>query len=114
MIRAVEICDTYGDGRWLRRWSLVVGHARCVADAYEVAATDPAVLGAQVAANAEVRAAMAAVEAYEAALATATQDEPPVGDPAREAWSAARAAVAAADPDTVALHQARHPDATTG
>lgn len=121
MIHSCEIVDTYHDGRWLRRWSLVAGRARCLDDAYEVAVTAPAVLDAQRAANALVRDTLAAVEAYEAALALVRLEEPPfeiVGsddggatvanpNPAWAAWDAARRAVAVAAPDTVALHGQR-------
>lgn len=107
MIRSRDILDDYAGGRFLRRWSIVDGYARCVEDAYAVAATDPAVLDAQRAINADVRAAIAAVERYEDALALAGQAEPPPADPTHADWLAAAAAVAAADPDTLALHRVR-------
>jgi len=113
MIRAFEIAGSYGDGEYLRRWSLVGGRARCIDDAYAVADTDPAVLDAQRAVNDEVRLRLGMVEDYEAALALAAAEEPPAEvdgqpNPAWAAWDAAAAAVAAADPDTLALHAQRH------
>ena len=111
MIRSTEIIDTYADGRYLRRWSIVDGRARCLDDAYSMADTDPAVRDAQLAANAAVRTAIAAVEAYEAALALAGQEEPPAHDPARADWESAVAVAAAADSATVALHLARSGEA---
>lgn len=111
MIRSIEIMDTYADGRYLRRWSIVDGRARCLDDAHPMADTDPAVRDAQLAANAAVRTAIAAVEAYEAALALAGQEEPPAHDPARADWESAVAVAAAADSATVALHLARSGEA---
>lgn len=116
MIRSTDITDFYEDGRYLRRWSLVGGRARCVDDAYVVAATDGTLLAAQLTANAGLRATLAAVEAYEAALILAAQDEPPptvedddgpLANPAWEAWSAAVALVGAADADTIGLADLR-------
>jgi len=116
MIRSHDITDLYGDGRYLRRWSLVEGRARCVEDAYVVALTDGATLAAQLTVNAELRAALTAVEAYEAALILAGRDEPaatiegedgPVANPAWEEWTAAGVLVATADPATVELHAQR-------
>ena len=123
MKRADEIADTYGDGEWLRRWTLAEDGARCRDDAFHLPSTAPAQLAAQRAANAGVRAALAAVEAYEAALAVAQGDEPPADcavlsengivtapNPAWIAWAAARRAVAAATSEVIALHRRRQSD----
>lgn len=116
MIRSTEITDTYADGRYLRRWSIVEGHALCVEDAYDTTAAEQAVLDAQIAANAEVRTTIAAIEVYEEAWRIAGQDEPAptidteegmVENPAWAEWNAAMQAVSAADQAIVDLAAVR-------
>ena len=65
MLRSDQLTDTYGDDRYLRRWTIVGGLARCTEDAYPMATTPAAVLDGQRRDNALVRERMAAVEALE-------------------------------------------------
>ncbi len=62
-----EIGDFYGAG-WLRRWVLVDGFPRCIEDAVRPDDVGEEVAAAIIEANAEVRAAVEAVEANEAAI----------------------------------------------
>lgn len=125
MVTADQILpDRYRSGRYLRRWSLVDGYPRCIEDALDTAtATAEEVEGAE-AGNIAVHAAIAPVEAYEAALALTTGRTPPpalpdlIGfdgntctrpNPALDAWNAAQAVIAAVTPETLELVELRRP-----
>lgn len=113
----------YSGGAYLRRWEIVDGHARCPHDAFAVADLTQAEIDAQVAANDAVHAAIAAVEAYEAALRLTAGEEPPatidgydmdgnliaLPNPAYEAWTEAQAIIAHVTPETLELHLVRNP-----
>lgn len=67
-VQSREVDDFYKGGRFLRRWSLVNGHARCLEDAYARDDVPFDIIQDQLAKNAKIRSALAAVEPYEAAL----------------------------------------------
>lgn len=103
----------YGDGRYLRRWSLIGGHPRCILPPLLLAEAAPAEVAAAEAENARLHALASAAEAYEAAVAvTAGRDPPPAlpetedgpaPNPALAAWQAAQATIAGVDAATLAL-----------
>lgn len=125
MVTAVDILpDRYRSGRYLRRWTLVDGFPRCVADALDTATASAADISAAEAGNVAVHDAVAAVEAYEAALAlTAGRTAPPAfagvpvpgggsyapPNPALDAWQAAQAVLGSVTPETLALAALRKP-----
>ena len=78
MIRSHQIEDRYKDGTRLRVWSITdAGQARCLTDGPLVADLTAQEVSDQEAANAAVRASIATVEAYEAAVLLSSQEEPP-------------------------------------
>lgn len=115
--------DTYKQGRFLRRWSLVAGWPTCLDDALDTTTAHPAAIAATEAENARIRAAVEAVEAYEAALLLSARPEPPALIPAppsqpdappsqapnpdHAAWTAARELVSEVAPAVLALHRRR-------
>jgi hypothetical protein len=116
--------DRYREGRYLRRWSLVDGHPRCVLDALDTTTATAEDIAEAEAGNVAVHGAVAAVEAYEAALALTTGREAPPAlasiempdggtyappNPALDAWQAAQAVLAAVTPETMALAELRKP-----
>ena len=123
MIRAIEMLpDLYRSGRYLRRWTLVGGFPRCVEDALDTSTASDAEIEAVRAANVAAHDAIAAVEAYEAALAITTGRAAPEAlpgvrlpdgsvptppNPALDAWTAAQAVLAAVTPETMALAELR-------
>jgi hypothetical protein len=125
MAKSEDIQDRYTNrhGEWLRVWTIcdVSGQAHCVTDASLVADLTAQEVSDQEASNASVRAAIADVEAYEAALKLSAQDEPPatvieyddagdpleVANPAHAEWVAAGDTVAAVSPETLTLAQKR-------
>jgi hypothetical protein len=114
------IDDHYKDTPLLRRWRIVDGFPRCVDDAIP---HDHPTAESVLAANAEVRAQIAAVEAYEAALRLTAGDPPaetlvsadlngdPVEtpNPAFAAYADALALIAVATSETLALAALRSP-----
>lgn len=110
-----DISDTYEKPPLVRQWDLIAGFAQCILDA--IPEHDPGVplaLGR----NAVVRAAIADVEAYEAAARVAEPDEAEartvansdgalVDNPAWVAYDAARAVVVGAGAATLALARIR-------
>jgi hypothetical protein len=125
MVTAVEILpDRYRSGRYLRRWSLVDGYPRCIADALDTATATTEEVDAVEAGNIAVHDAVEAVEAYKAALGLTTgRTAPPalpdligfdgntytLPNPALDAWNAAQAVIAAVTPETLALAELRKP-----
>lgn len=125
MATAVDILpDRYRAGRYLRRWSLVEGFPRCVLDALDTTTATAEDIAEAEAGNVATHAAVAAVEAYEAALALTTGREAPPAlaniqmpdgatyappNPALDAWQAAQAVLAAVTPDTLAMAELRKP-----
>jgi hypothetical protein len=125
MVTALDILpDRYRSGRYLRRWTLVEGFPRCVEDALDTTMASAADISAAEAGNVAVHDAVAAVEAYEAALAlTAGRTPPPAlpsvpmpdgstytpPNPALDAWQAAQAVLGSVTPATVALADIRKP-----
>lgn len=125
MVTADQILpDRYRSARYLRRWSLVDGYPRCVLDALDTTTATAGQIEEAEAGNVAVHAAIAPVEAYDAALALTTgRSAPPalpdlVGfdgntytrpNPALDAWNAAQAVIAAVTPETLALAQMRKP-----
>jgi hypothetical protein len=125
MVTAVDILpDRYRSGRYLRRWTLVDGFPRCVEDALDTATASAADISAAEAGNVAVHDAVAAVEAYEAALALTTGREAPPAlpsvpmpgggsytppNPALDAWEAAQAVLGSVTPETLALAALRKP-----
>ena len=120
----VILPDRYRAGRYLRRWSLVEGFPRCVLDALDTTTATAEDIAEAEAGNVATHAAVAAVEAYEAALALTTGREAPPAlasiqmpdgatyappNPALDAWQAAQAVLAAVTPDTLALAEVRQP-----
>lgn len=67
MLRSNDVVDELPGGALLARWDIVDGHPRCLAGPYSIVDTPTDILEAQRAANAVVRARLAAVEAYEEA-----------------------------------------------
>tara|TARA_R110000751_G_scaffold16347_1_gene51785 strand:- start:1891 stop:2265 length:375 start_codon:yes stop_codon:yes gene_type:complete len=123
MVRCCDIEDYYKGGAFLRRWELVDGFPRCTVDALPVASLDPGDVGDQETANAAVRGALQDLEAYEAALMLASQEEPvrlvtmidgdgtqsDMTNPDWTAWEAARLAVQGVSASTLALYELRGP-----
>jgi hypothetical protein len=125
MVTAVDILpDRYRSGRYLRRWALVDGFPRCVEDALDTTTASAADIVAAEAGNIAVHDAVAAVEAYEAALALTTGREAPPAlasmpvpgggsytppNPALDAWQAAQAVLGSVTPETLALAELRKP-----
>lgn len=122
MIRSEDIQDYYQDGARIRVWSIDdAGQPRCLVDAPLVADLSSQEVSDQEAANASVRASIADVEAYEAALKLSAQDEPPAtvteydeqGEPSEVAnpdhadWVAAGETVANVSAETLELAQKR-------
>ncbi len=115
MLRAEDMEDRYREGSLVRRWSIVAGQPRCVLAPLDVAVATDAEIAAAETGNALARAAIAALDAYEAALEIASQPEPPEYlpgedapvNPAHAAWLVAVATVGAASAETLALHAAR-------
>lgn len=68
--------DIYNGGRYLLRWTLVDGYPRCVETALYLADADEGEIAQALAANRAVRAAVTAVESYEAAQRLLAGDEP--------------------------------------
>jgi hypothetical protein len=116
--------DRYRAGRYLRRWSLVEGYPRCVEDALDTTTASAGDISAAEAGNVAVHDVVAAVEAYEAALAlTAGRTPPPAlpsmpmpnggsytpPNPALDAWQAAQAVLGSVTPETLALAELRKP-----
>ncbi|WP_439572642.1 hypothetical protein [Phreatobacter sp.] len=100
--------DDFTRRGWLQRWMLIDGHPRCPYDAIEPHRLTPAEAAAVLAANAEVRAAVAAGEALEAARRVRTGEQPPLDDPAHEGWQAAGETIAGASGETLALEAIRN------
>jgi len=114
--------DYYGKGL-LRRWTIceATGQARCFDDAVRIADLSEGEVEAIETANAAVHEAIAAVEAYEAALRLTAGDEPEqwitgndeagepieVENPAWTAWTAALAVIEGVSEETLALYQLR-------
>ncbi|NKC30210.1 hypothetical protein [Falsiroseomonas selenitidurans] len=67
MLAADMLPATYGNGRYLRRWSLIGGRPRCILPPLMLAEATPAELGAVAAENARLHALLEAAEAVEAA-----------------------------------------------
>jgi hypothetical protein len=125
MVTANDIMpDRYRSGRYLRRWTLVEGFPRCVEDALDTTTASAGDIAEAEAANIAAHAAVAAVEAYEAALAlTAGRTPPPAlasvpmpdggsytpPNPALDAWQAAQAVLGSVTPETLALAALRKP-----
>ena len=125
MVTALDILpDRYRSGRYLRRWTLVEGFPRCVEDALDTTMASAADISAAEAGNMAVHDAVAAVEAYEAALMlTAGRTPPPAlpsmpmpgggsytpPNPALDAWQAAQAELGSVTPETLALAELRKP-----
>ena len=125
MVTALDILpDRYRSGRYLRRWTLVDGFPRCVEDALDTTTASAADISAAEAGNVAVHDAVAAVEAYEAALALTTGREAPPAlqsvpmpgggsytppNPALDAWQAAQAVLGCVTPETLALAALRKP-----
>ena len=125
MVTANDILpDRYRSGRYLRCWTLVDGFPRCVEDALDTATASATDISAAEAGNVAVHDAVAAVEAYEAALAlTAGRTPPPAlpsvpmpgsgtytpPNPALDAWQAAQAVLGSVTPETLALAELRKP-----
>jgi hypothetical protein len=125
MVTALDILpDRYRSDRYLRRWTLVDGFPRCVEDALDTATASAADISAAEAGNVAVHDAVAAVEAYEAALALTTGRTPPPAlasvpmpdgstytppNPALDAWQAAQAVLGSVTPETLALAALRKP-----
>ncbi|MDP3414632.1 hypothetical protein [Falsiroseomonas sp.] len=113
MPAADMIPAAYGEGRYLRRWSLIGGHPRCVLPPLAMAEASPTEIAATEAENARLHGLASAAEAYEAAVAlTAGREAPPAlpdteggtqPSPSLDAWNAALATIAAADEATLAL-----------
>lgn len=116
--------DRYREGRYLRRWSLVDGHPRCVLDALDTTTATADDIAEAEEGNVATHAAVATVEAYEAALALTTGREAPPAlasvqipdggtfappNPALDAWQTAQALLAAVTPETLALAELRKP-----
>jgi hypothetical protein len=119
-MRASDITDTTPGG-YIRRWAILDGQPRCpftAVDPWRIADSD---VTAILAANATVRASIAAVTAYEDAVRLLAGEEPPatipgtdengapvtVTNPAHTAWVAAEAVVADATEATIALADLR-------
>jgi len=125
MVTALDIMpDRYRSGRYLRRWTLVAGFPRCVEGALDTTTASAGDISAAEAGNIAVHDAVAAVEAYEAALMlTAGRTPPPAlpsvpmpgggtytpPNPALDAWQAAQAVLGSVTPATVALAALRKP-----
>lgn len=117
--------DYYGGGL-LRRWTLCeeTGQARCFDDAVAVAGLSEGEIEAIEAANEAVHEAIAAVEAYEAALRLTAGDEPEqwiagsdeagepiqVENPAWTAWQDALEVIEGVSEETLVLHHLRNPE----
>lgn len=114
--------DYYGAGL-LRRWTIceATGQARCFEDAVAVANLSEGEITAIEQANADVHDAIAAVEAYEAALRLTAGEEPDqwiagsdeagepvqVENPAWTTWQEALGVIEGVSEDTLALYQVR-------
>ncbi|PKR55467.1 hypothetical protein [Thalassospira marina] len=121
MVQCCDIEDYYKEGEFLRRWELIDGFPRCTVDALPIASLDPEDVSNQEVANATVREALQDLEAYEAALTLASQDEPvrlitlidgdgqqsTMTNPDWTAWHAAKLAVQDVSAATLALHDLR-------
>ena len=120
--------DDYTSRGALRRWMILDGFARCPYDAVDPSTLPADVVAGILASNEAVRAAIAAVEALEAAHRIRDAGEPPatiyvdvtdeegetvnaaVHNPAHVAWEEAGAVIAAATEETLALYAIRHPE----
>lgn len=122
MIRSGKITDLYDGGKYLRQWVIGAdGQPRCVDDALLVAGIDQAAQDRQAAGNAGIKASIAAVEGYAAALEAAARPPPErnatftgrdgqdvvVVTDEWQAWDAATTTVNTADAATVELHGKR-------
>jgi len=111
------IADTYADGRYLRRWSLIAGWAVCALDALDTQAASPEAVEAVTGENARIHALVAQAQAYEAAAILSAPPRPPalvdgvnpegelvsIANPARAEWDAAKALVTGALASTLTL-----------
>jgi hypothetical protein len=125
MVTANDIMpDRYRSGRYLRRWTLVAGFPRCVEDALDTTTASAGDIADAEAGNLAVHDAVAAVEAYEAALMlTAGRTPPPAlasvpmpdgstytpPNPGLDAWQAAQAVLGSVTPETLSLADLRKP-----
>ena len=114
--------DYYGGGL-LRRWTIceATGQARCFDDAVRMADLSEGEIEAIETANTAVHTAIAAVEAYEAALRLTAADDPEqwvtgsdeagepaqIENPAWTAWQDALEVIEGVSGDTLALYQLR-------
>lgn len=107
MVASDMLPAVYADGRYLRRWSLIGGHPRCILPPLVLAEAAPAEVAAVEAANARIHGLAAAAEALEAQAALAAQPTPDLPGPEADAWQAARQAVEVAAPELLALVELR-------
>ncbi|NKE43373.1 hypothetical protein HB662_01185 [Roseomonas frigidaquae] len=107
MVASDMLPAVYADGRYLRRWSLIGGHPRCILPPLVLAEATPAEVAAAEATNARIHGLAAAAEALEAQAALAAQPPPDLPGHEADAWQAARQAVEVASPKLLALIELR-------